>query len=734
MIYFTMKNLNENRAFLGMLCFLLVFSCSKEKEEGNGNGDGNGDATKYTLGITKPTNGTLSSNAGGINCGSKGSDCEAEFSKGTKVTLTATADTGYAPGAWQGACDKTKADQACKLTMNADKTVGLMFSIDIDKNGVPNTDDVDDDNDGLIEIHNLDMFDHIRHNLAGTSYKTGADAEDNRMGAPDEPTANCKTATMDGGKSLYLCGYELTRDLDFAEGASYANGSINTNWRPNNPNPDSATNEGFVGIDSGFGIEENIPSIFEGNGYTISNFYSRNTDDMSTGDGTDGNPIARVGLFKSTEAKATIRNLVVMDARLYGSASDNEQIGSLVSKNKGTIIACHATGEANGGDGVDHVGGLVGANTTGTITDSHATVVVNGDTGKDRIGGLVGYNNKGSIRDSHATGAVNGGGGIDRVGGLVGRNEGNIVASSGTGAVNGGAGNKDHVGGLVGHNESNIVASSATGNANGGNGQNSNIGGLVGANKGNIIASYATGNVIGSPGNKDRVGALVGLNDNGSTIMTSYAKGNANGGAGNGDHVGGLVGTNKGSIVSSYAKGNANSGAGDTEGVGGLAGYSNHGSILASYATGDADGSSRRYDRAGNLVGELYSTFSVTGSITVSYGFGSASNGINRGLGTAHPVGVQSISGKANKVNALTAPGGGANTDVDAKWNNVGQKTKDAWNFGTNMQAPALQYADYDGDMADTDYCALFPDKIPGTDDDLICGGANASLLPGQRP
>ena len=39
-IYFTMKKLNENRAFLAMLGFLFVFSCSKDKKEGNG------DATK----------------------------------------------------------------------------------------------------------------------------------------------------------------------------------------------------------------------------------------------------------------------------------------------------------------------------------------------------------------------------------------------------------------------------------------------------------------------------------------------------------------------------------------------------------------------------------------------------------------------------------------------------------------------------------------------------------------
>ena len=196
-----------------MLCFLLAFSCKNES-------NGNGDATKVTLSITAPTNGTLSSDAGGIDCGSKGTTCKAEFKKDTEVTLTATADKDYAPAAWQGDCEKTATDQACKLTIDANKTAGKLFT-DLD---------VDDDNDGLIEIHNLDMFNHIRYNLAGTSYKTGTDATDNRMGAPEAATKNCTRATMDGGKSLYLCGYELTRDLDFAEGASYASGSVNNDW------------------------------------------------------------------------------------------------------------------------------------------------------------------------------------------------------------------------------------------------------------------------------------------------------------------------------------------------------------------------------------------------------------------------------------------------------------------------------------------------------------------------
>ena len=435
-IYFTMKKLNENRAFLAMLGFLFVFSCSKDKKEGNGNGNGNGDVTKYTLTITKPTGGTLTSDAGGISCGSEDNDCKAEFEKDTEVTLTATADTGYILGAWQGACDKTKATEStCKLNMDANKTVGLTFTNDIDGDSVLNVDDVDDDNDGLMEIHDLDMFNHIQYSLAGTSYKTGADATDNREGAPEEATDDCTTIVTD--TVFYLCGYELARDLDFAEGASYAGGSVNTDWRPNDQadaggsaaNPDDALNPGFVGT-------TNFNAVFDGNGHSISNLYSRG----------GGNR----GLFRSTTATATIRNVGVVAARLYGGAG-KDVIGGLVGYNLGDIIASYATGAANGGAGDDIVGGLVGEN-FGNILASYATGNVDGGDGDyDNVGGLVGYDFEGSISASYATGAVNGGAGDDNVGGLVGIvGNTNIVASYATGNVDGGDGDYDDVDTLIG--------------------------------------------------------------------------------------------------------------------------------------------------------------------------------------------------------------------------------------------------------------------------------------------
>ena len=485
-IYFTMKKLNENRAFLAMLGFLFVFSCSKDKKEGNGNGNGNGDVTKYTLSITAPIDGKLVSKPGNIDCGGEGTVCKAEFDKGTEVTLIATADKGYAPAAWQGDCDKTKAGEACKLAMDANKTAGLMFGIDTDGDGIPNeTDpdddgdgtnddtDVDDDNDGLIEVHNLDMFDHIRHSLAGTSYKTSTGATDNRTGAPTKATADCTTVVS--GTSAYLCGYELTKDLDFSDEKSYASGSVNASWRPNDQadaggsaaSPDAALNPGFVGA-------TNFAGLFEGNGYKISNLYSRNTASSE----------ARIGLFASITSLASIRNLGVVNAHLYGNSA-LDYIGALVGFSQGKISASSATGGTfNGGAGEDYIGGLVGwvdVSSDTRVIASYATGgTLNGGAGTDGLGGLIGVN-LASVVASYATGAVNGDGGDDYVGGLIGVNSilegvGSVLASYATGDVDGGGGS-DEVGILVGRNDvprfrsrGTVTASYAFGSKSGGTG------------------------------------------------------------------------------------------------------------------------------------------------------------------------------------------------------------------------------------------------------------------------
>ena len=428
-----------------------------------------------TLTITKPANGTITSSPSGINCGESNTTCEADFGHGTSVTLTASPKADYVLGVW-GGDDCAGLSATCILTMDADKTVDKAFAAvgvgvaDADRDGVADVDDVDDDNDGLIEVHNLDMFDHIRHNLAGTSYKTSSSVAHNRDGAPKAETANCTTVTA----GAYLCGYELATDLDFAIAGSYAGDSVNDNWRPLDSSSHAAAAKDAV--NAGFDGITDFAGIFDGNGHSISNLYSR---------GGGGN----VGLFRSITATATIRSLGIVDANLYArtgsSSSFGDTIGTLVGdvKNGGLIIASYAKGgSVNNFKGA--AGGLVGQN-YGTIIACYASVEVNGSEaaeGDYNLGGLVGNAIGGKITASYATGNVNGNDGDDTyLGGLVGLG-GNITASYATGNVDGGAGSETGIGVLTGNDFGDpIVASYGFGNVLNGTANMNSLAGAPGS-------------------------------------------------------------------------------------------------------------------------------------------------------------------------------------------------------------------------------------------------------------
>ena len=302
---------------------------------------------------------------------------------------------------------------------------------DGDGDNVPDTIDVDDDNDGLIEIRFLEDLDYVRHSLAGTSYKPGASATAHTIGAPA------------GG----LKGYELARSLDFDEDGSYRSGRVNTVWT-NGAGP----NTGWSPI--GDSSSNAFNAIFDGNGHTIGDLRIARQD-------TD-----YIGLFGAIGGSGEVRSLALSNAQVdyTGSSDDVIYIGTVAGQSSGTMRTVSSIGlnsSVDGGDDdFDFVGGLVGRNEGGTITASYAHGAVDGGDGdNDVVGGLVGHNNNGTITASYASGAVDGSNGNnDNVGGLVGGNGGTdggtgvIVTSYATGDVDGGAGNNDRVGGLVGLN------------------------------------------------------------------------------------------------------------------------------------------------------------------------------------------------------------------------------------------------------------------------------------------
>ena len=231
--------------------------------------------------------------------------------------------------------------------------------------------------------------------------------------------------------------------------------------------------------------------------------------------------------------------------------------------------------------------------------------------------------------------------------------------------------NRPTLGGLVGlvDTNSNIMLCSVTGTVFASSGSDFAYGGgLVGQNSGNITSCYTTGDVtIASPPSLrgSYGGGLVGRNLGSGSITASYATGDVTYTSA-GSYIGGLVGWNQGSITSCYAAGDVTT----TAYGGGLVGW-NTGSITASYATGDVSSSTTATRNGGGLVGRNQAT------ITNSY--------YNDG---ATITGGGNTDGTQTK-SALQTPTA-AGTGIYQTWGDV-------WDFGTNIQYPALK-VDFDGD------------------------------------
>ena len=339
-----------------------------------------------------------------------------------------------------------------------------------DGDSVKHAMDIDKDNDGWIEICDLEGLDAIRNNLRGSG------------------------STEQGCRSGGCIGFELARSLDFTDNNDYRRQTNKAKYTVSDYEDDSDT--GWQPI--GESRDASFIATFDGDGYTISNLMINSTE-------------IPTGLFRFLAIRAEILNLGLLNVKIKGG----DDVGSLVGflfASRASITNSFATGSVSGND---EVGGLVGDN-NGNITNSSGAVKVNGN---NQVGGLVG-NNEGNITYSYATGDVSGSN--DEVGGLAGNNRqrGRITNSYATGTVSG----NWYLGGLVGRNyavgDNMITNSYATGNVSG----ITNVGGLVGRNDffmnlgtGIVTNSYATGDVSASFSND---GGLIGLNE--GTLNDSY--------------------------------------------------------------------------------------------------------------------------------------------------------------------------------------------------------------------
>ena len=335
-------------------------------------------------------------------------------------------------------------------------------------------DDIDNDNDGLIELCYLEGLDAVRWQLDGSGLQTTQGAT--------EITRGCKS---DGCN-----GYELVRDLDFQSDDSYRSSATNkAKW-------ETTASGGWLPIENG---DSDFSGIFDGNAYTLSNLKIDRPDASS------------VGLFSSVSG--TIKSIGLRDIAVHG----DEDIGGLVGLNKGTIMDSYSTGQVSGSD---YVGGLVGYNEAGIVSSSYNTGQVEATGEIAFVGGLVGYNEgETTVSNSYNTGPVKATGLDPSVGGLVGHNFGDITNSYSTGQVEA-TGDDADAGGLVGNNEATIINSYSTGQVKAAGGD-ADVGGLVGLNDGGtIVNSYSTGQVEAT-GDDAFVGGLVGEDSDGS-VMNSY--------------------------------------------------------------------------------------------------------------------------------------------------------------------------------------------------------------------
>ena len=370
--------------------------------------------------------------------------------------------------------------------------------------------DIDRDNDGLIEICNLEGLNAMRNQLFGISYKENVSAPEITTGCAE---GGCK-------------GYELVKDLDFNDEGSYKDIANKAIW---------TTGEGWqpIGVrGNGFG------SIFEGNDNTISNLM------------IDRSLANNVGLFGVVDGQPKINGIGLLDVDINAQSRVGGLAGYITS---GDITNSYVTGNVIG---QLTVGGLVGQCSYSRVSNSYAIGRVEAmgtiggiDAGSSSaVGGLVGYLLGSSVSRSHAIGSVKGVG--DYAGGLIGSNtgrNGSIIASyafvdveggnnytGGLVGSNNGINNKisnsyaigkvtgeNVVGGLAGHNRSRntITNSYSFSNVKG----ISQVGGLVGNNVGRIINSYAVGRVAGNVEQRG-IGGLVGLGFTGGTNNSYWDK------------------------------------------------------------------------------------------------------------------------------------------------------------------------------------------------------------------
>ena len=302
--------------------------------------------------------------------------------------------------------------------------------------------------------------------------------------------------------------------------------------------------------------------------------------------------------------------------------------------------------------GVDNVGLLVGYAHYGGATIMSSSAGGNVTASNSNVGGLVGSGR--NNRNPHAILAIGS----------------NIISSYVTGvSVSGGF----RVGGLIGDGRGAAIASSyaevdsVSGSKTSGN---SDVGGLVGqGERAAIISSYVTGRTV--MGGSNNVGGLVGYGIR-AIITMSYVQDVSVSGS---NSIAGLLGQGQDAIITSSYVGDgvtvSAAGDGGNGNAGGLVGSGRGVTIKTSYsAAGPISANNKN-------VGGLVSFGTVNPASSNSY-WDSEASGITGG----------SVAGKITGI--TTAQLQSLNSLYYGAWNDRCADGSRAWNFGTDMQYPAL--------------------------------------------
>ena len=317
--------------------------------------------------------------------------------------------------------------------------------------------DVDDNNNGLIEIHTLDDLARLRDDLNGNGTDDGNNDTITAVGSVGCPSSGCN-------------GYELTRSLNFSDPNSYAEGSnkmaawtSGRGWQP----------IGSCDQNSAHFCNSFYTAMLDGQGWSIADLFI-NASQNKVG----------VGLFAVLNGH--IQNLHLRNVHIRGGA---HSVGTLVGTSGNGRDAHIRNVSVTGGSvmrpGSNRMGGLIGSGTFTDIRYVHVSGV--SVSGGIETGGLIGYGSDVVIRYAYVSG-------VDVVstnspaGGLVGNGQSanirHVYVSGGSVAGSG------RVGGLVGQGQPTNIgfAYASGGRVSGG----SNVGGLLGSVNDNTIvnASY----------------------------------------------------------------------------------------------------------------------------------------------------------------------------------------------------------------------------------------------------